>query len=83
MMTAERISARDLQELLSSRQPVTVVDIRSPADREWSIPGSLPFDAYEAAKSGSLGPLANFNFPPGPRSPSVGWAQPPRKQRTC
>src|SRR6266851_1543651 len=66
MMTADRISARDLQELLASRQPVTVVDIRSPADRDWSIPGSLQIDAYDAAKSGSLGPLATFNFPRGP-----------------
>jgi glyoxylase-like metal-dependent hydrolase (beta-lactamase superfamily II) len=45
---------------------VTVVDIRSPADREWSIPGSLQFDAYDAVKSGSLGPLADRDFPPGP-----------------
>src|SRR5713226_113872 len=66
MMTADRISARELQELLAAGQPVTVVDIRSPADREWSIPGSLLFDAYEAAKSGSLGPLANFTLPPVP-----------------
>jgi glyoxylase-like metal-dependent hydrolase (beta-lactamase superfamily II) len=66
MMSADRISAWELQELLAAGQAVTVVDIRSPADREWSIPGSLQLDAYEAAKSGSLGPLANFNFPPGP-----------------
>jgi len=66
MMTADRISARILQELLADGQPVTVVDIRSPADREWSIPGSLQFDAYDAVKSGSLGALANLDFPTGP-----------------
>jgi glyoxylase-like metal-dependent hydrolase (beta-lactamase superfamily II) len=66
MMSADRISARELQELLAAGQPVTVVDIRSRADREWSIPGSLQFEAYDAVKSGSLGPLANLAFPPGP-----------------
>ena len=66
MMSADHISARDLQELLAAGQPVTVVDIRSPADREWSIPGSLQFDAYDAVKSGGLGPLANLDFPTGP-----------------
>ena len=65
MMSADRISARELQELLAAGQPVTVVDIRSPADREWSIPGSLQFDAYDAVRSGSLGPLAGRDFPPG------------------
>ncbi|MHB8588553.1 MAG: MBL fold metallo-hydrolase [Candidatus Dormibacteraceae bacterium] len=66
MMSADRISARELQELLAAGQPVTVVDIRPPADREWSIPGSLRIDAYDDAKSGSLGPLANFDFRTGP-----------------
>src|SRR5713226_1530975 len=66
MMSADRISTRELQELLAGGQPVTVIDIRSQADREWSIPGSLQFDAYDAVKSGSLGPLANFDFPYGP-----------------
>ncbi len=66
MMTADRISARELQELLAAGQPVTVIDIRLQADREWSIPGSLQFDSYDAVKSGSLGPLAKLDFPPGP-----------------
>jgi glyoxylase-like metal-dependent hydrolase (beta-lactamase superfamily II) len=64
-MTANRISARELQELLAAGQPVTVVDIRSPADRDWSIAGSLQLDVYDAVKSGSLGPLADLDFPPG------------------
>lgn len=66
MMTADRISARELQELLVAGQQVTVVDIRSQDDREWSIAGCLQLDAYDAVKSGSLGPLANLDFPPGP-----------------
>ena len=65
-MPANGISTEELQELLAAGQPVTVVDIRSPADREWSIPSSLQVDAYDAVKSGSLGPLANLDFPPGP-----------------
>ncbi len=66
MMRADRISVRELQELLDTEQPVTVVDIRSSADREWSIPGSLHLDAYDAVRSGSLGPLAHLNYSPGP-----------------
>jgi len=66
MIRAGHISAGELQELLAAGQPVTVVDIRSPADREWSIPGSLQVEAYDAVKSGSLGPLTNIDFPPGP-----------------
>ena len=65
-MPANSISTTELQELLTAGQPVTVVDIRSTADREWSIPGSLQFDAYDAVRSGSLGPLANLDFPTGP-----------------
>jgi glyoxylase-like metal-dependent hydrolase (beta-lactamase superfamily II) len=51
---------------MAAGQPVTVVDIRTPADREWSIPGSVQVDAYDAVKAGSLGPLAHLEFPPGP-----------------
>lgn len=65
-MPAAVISTQELQELLAAGLPVTVVDIRSPADREWTIPGSLQVDAYDAVKSGSLGPLANLELPPGP-----------------
>ena len=65
-MRAKSISTEELQDLLAAGQPVTVVDIRTPADREWSIPGSVQVDAYDAVKSGSLGPLAHLEFPPGP-----------------
>ena len=60
------MSTEELQDLLAAGQPVTVVDIRTPADREWSIPGSVQVDAYDAVRSGSLGPLADRDFPPGP-----------------
>ncbi|HEV2030204.1 MAG TPA: rhodanese-like domain-containing protein, partial [Candidatus Dormibacteraeota bacterium] len=59
------MSTEELQDLLAAGQPVTVVDIRTPDDREWSIPGSVQVDAYDAVKSGSLGSLASRDFPPG------------------
>jgi glyoxylase-like metal-dependent hydrolase (beta-lactamase superfamily II) len=65
-MPTGAISTQQLQDLLTGGLPVTVVDIRAPADREWSIPGSLQVDAYDAVKSGTLGPLASVDFPPGP-----------------
>jgi glyoxylase-like metal-dependent hydrolase (beta-lactamase superfamily II) len=65
-MPVNGISTEELQALLAAGVPVTVVDIRSPADREWSIPSSLHVDAYDDVKSGSLGPLANLDFAPGP-----------------
>jgi len=57
------MTTEELQDLLAAGQPVTVVDIRMPDDREWSIPGSVQVDAYDAVKSGSLGPLASLEFP--------------------
>jgi glyoxylase-like metal-dependent hydrolase (beta-lactamase superfamily II) len=63
---ANRISTQELQDLLAADQPVTVVDIRALADREWSIPGSVQIDAYDEVNAGSLGPLAEVAFPPGP-----------------
>jgi glyoxylase-like metal-dependent hydrolase (beta-lactamase superfamily II) len=57
------MSSEELRDLLAAGQPVTVVDIRTPADREWSIPGSVQVDAYHAVKSGRLGPLADREFP--------------------
>jgi glyoxylase-like metal-dependent hydrolase (beta-lactamase superfamily II) len=64
--TADRISVRELQDLLTAGDPVTVVDIRTLADHEWWIPGSVHVGAYEAVKSGTLGLLANRDFSTGP-----------------
>jgi len=64
-MTEDRISVRELQSLMAAGQPVNVVDVRSPADLDWVIPGSTHVDAYGALKSGNLGPLAELNVPPG------------------
>ncbi len=65
-MTADRISVGELQELLAAGRPVTVVDVRSPSDVDWEIPGGIHVDAYGDLQSGRLGPLAELNLPPGP-----------------
>src|ERR1700693_235329 len=65
-MRAKSISTEELQDLLATGQPVTVVDIRTQADREWSIPGSVQVDAYDTVKSGVLGRLADLEFSAGP-----------------
>src|SRR5438105_1478132 len=65
-MTADRITVAELQELLAAGQPVTVLDVRSPSDVDWEIPGSIHVDASGDLRSGRLGPLAELNLPPGP-----------------
>lgn len=65
-MTADGISVGELQELLAAGRPVTVLDVRSPSDVDWEIPGSIHVDAYADLQSGRLGPLAELNLPPGP-----------------
>jgi glyoxylase-like metal-dependent hydrolase (beta-lactamase superfamily II) len=65
-MPADTISTEQLQNLLAAGQPVTVVDIRKAAEREWSIPGSLPIDAFDAVSAGSLGQLAGRDLGQGP-----------------
>jgi glyoxylase-like metal-dependent hydrolase (beta-lactamase superfamily II) len=65
-MTADCISVGELQELLAAGRPVTVLDVRSPSDVDWEIPGAIHVDAYGDLQSGRLGPLAELNLPPGP-----------------
>jgi rhodanese-related sulfurtransferase len=65
-MTADRISVGELQEHLTAGRPVTVLDVRSPSDVDWEIPGAIHVDAYADLQSGQLGPLADLNLPPGP-----------------
>ena len=65
-MTADCISVGELQELLAGGRPVTVLDVRSPSDVDWKIPGAIHVDAYGDLQSGRLGPLAELNLPPGP-----------------
>src|SRR2546427_5267449 len=60
-MTARTISTEGLRELLERGAPVTVLDVRPTAERaEWSIPGSVHADAYEALRRRDPSALASF-----------------------
>ena len=65
-MTTDCISVGELQELLAAGRRVTVLDVRSPSDVDWEVPGSIHVDAYGDLQSGRLGPLAELNLAPGP-----------------
>lgn len=65
-MRADRISVGELQELLAAGRAVTVLDVRSPSNVDWEIPGAIHVDAYADLQSGRLGALGNLNLPPGP-----------------
>ena len=61
-MTAPTISTANLRELLEHGAPVTVLDVRPAAERaEWSIPGSVHADAYEALRRRDPNALADFH----------------------
>src|SRR3989475_7833017 len=61
-MTAPTISTEGLRELLEQGAPVTVLDVRPAAERaEWSIPGSVHADAYDALRRGDPTVLADLH----------------------
>src|SRR6059058_4308088 len=61
-MTAPTICTEGLRELLERAAPVTVLDVRPPAERaEWAIPDSVHADAYEALRRGEPTALADFH----------------------
>src|SRR2546428_3456298 len=71
-MTAPTISTEALRELLERGAPVTVLDVRPAAERaEWSIPGSVAADAYEALRRGDPVALADFHTSNGGRVVTV------------
>src|SRR3989440_2421183 len=71
-MTAPTISTEGLRELLDRGAPVTVLDVRPAAERaEWSIPGSVHADAYEALRRGDPTALADFHPTNGDRVVTV------------
>jgi len=71
-MTAPTISTEGLRELLERGAPVTVLDVRPPAERaEWSIPGSVHADAYDALRRGDPTALADFRPTNGDRVVTV------------
>jgi glyoxylase-like metal-dependent hydrolase (beta-lactamase superfamily II) len=61
---SKQVEADTLREWLDTRQPVTVLDIRTDDDyAEWAIPGSLHVNAYEALRKGEPGTLKNLALP--------------------
>ena len=58
------IDAETLRNWLDTRQPVTVLDIRTDDDRaQWAIPDSVHVNAYEALRAGQPGALTDAAFP--------------------
>lgn len=46
---AKQIDVDTLRGWLDTQQPVTVVDVRTDADRaQWAIPGSMHVNAYQS-----------------------------------
>jgi glyoxylase-like metal-dependent hydrolase (beta-lactamase superfamily II) len=61
---ATQIEVETLRRWLAEGRPVTVLDIRTDNDRrQWSIPGSVHVNAYEALRAGTAGSLADVAFP--------------------
>ena len=61
---ATLIDVATLRGWLAEHYPVTVLDIRTDDDRrQWSIPGSVHVNAYDALRTGSAGALANVWLP--------------------
>lgn len=55
-----------LRTMLAEHQPVTVLDVRTAADRaEWAIPGSRHVDSYSALKAGDPDALRGLDLPAG------------------
>jgi glyoxylase-like metal-dependent hydrolase (beta-lactamase superfamily II)/rhodanese-related sulfurtransferase len=58
------IDVETLRTWLEEGRPVTVLDIRPVHERvEWSIPGSMHIDAYDALKANDPKALAKVEFP--------------------
>jgi glyoxylase-like metal-dependent hydrolase (beta-lactamase superfamily II)/rhodanese-related sulfurtransferase len=63
-MTEVNIDAKTLRGVLERGEPVTVVDIRKGKDRaEWSIPGSVHFDVYDALNAGDERGMEGLEVP--------------------
>ncbi len=65
-MDGKSIDTKTLREILERGEPVTVLDVRTGEERvEWSIPGSVHFDAYEALKAGDEHAMDGVELPDG------------------
>ena len=60
------IGAMTLRDMLERGERVTVVDVRKGEDYdEWSIPGSVHFDAYDALNAGDGRAMEGLALPEG------------------
>ena len=65
-MTDGNIGAMTLRDMLESGERVTVVDVRKGEDYdEWSIPGSVHYDAYDALNVGDGRAMEGLGLPDG------------------
>ena len=65
-MTEVNIDATTLRDMLERGERVAVVDVRKGEDHaEWSIPGSLNFDAYDALHAGDERAMEGLELPEG------------------
>ena len=65
-MTEGNIGATTLRDMLERGERVTVVDVRKGEDyNEWSIPGSVNFDAYDALHAGDERAMEGLELPEG------------------
>jgi rhodanese-related sulfurtransferase len=60
------VDAMTLRDMLERGERVTVVDVRKGEDHaEWSIPGSVNFDAYDALHAGDERAMEGLELPEG------------------
>ena len=65
-MAKSNIGAMTLRDMLELGERVTVVDVRKGEDHaEWSIPGSVHFDAYAALHAGDERAMQGLDLPEG------------------
>ena len=65
-MTKVNIDAMILRDMLERGERVTVVDVRKGEDHdEWSIPGSVHVDAYDALNAGDERAMEGLELPEG------------------
>lgn len=63
MAEAKQIDSKTLVSWLETKKEFTILDIRPKTERkEWFIPESKYFNAYDELKAGNLNALDNFNF---------------------
>ena len=65
-MSRDSVDQETLRGWLERGEEVTVVDVRRAEDHsEWSIPGSVNLDAYDALKAGDPDAMADLDVPRG------------------